>query len=225
MVYKITEKRNRVFIEAIILTAILLLIGFVLGYMVESYRTNKVITEYRENEISALDLKLQNYYYQIMDQQACDAAIKQNFIFADKIYNEGLAIEKFEEANQLTENIISEKRRYSLLKTELWLNSILLKEKCDQPFDTLVYLYSHDPSDNALQAQQQIISNVLRDVKAEKGDTVILLPIAGDMDLGIVDLQMRIHKVTSLPSIIINEEVVLEGYHSSEEILSYFESK
>ena len=220
MVYQINPK-YRIFLESLITTIIILIIGFSIGIYVESIRTKSIVNSYKDYEVEALDLKLQNYYYQIMDKASCDAAIEQNFEFADNIYARGLKLEKYEEANQISDNLYREKKRYVLLKTELWLNSILLKEKCNNPFDTLVYIYSGDPSNSAEVAKQKVISNVLKTVKENKGNKVILLPIAGDLKLGIVDLQQRIYNITTLPSIIINEKTILEGFHSTDEIESY----
>ena len=228
MVHKIIETKFGVFVESLILTVLILIIGFSLGLGIEAYRTNKIIDSYKDYEIEALDLKLQNYYYQIMDRSSCDEAIKQNFAFADDLYLRGLELEKYEEANQLTDDIFREKKRYVLLKTELWLNSILLKEKCENPFDTVVYLYSGDPANNVKVAQQKVLSNVLKTVKEDKGNKIILLPIAGDLELykdgpnlRAVELQMRIYNVTNLPSVIINEKIVLEGFQTVEKIESY----
>ncbi len=219
MVYEVNSKK-KVFLDSLVLTLLVLIIGFSIGFYFEYFRTNKIIDNYRNNEIEALDLKLQNYYYQIMDRSSCDSAIAQNFVFADDLYDNGLEIEKFEEANQITDDILLEKRRYVLLKTELWLNTILLKEKCEDPFDTIVYLYSKDTGSFSV-SQQKVISNVLKSVKEKRGNRVILIPLAGDIGLGAVDLQMNIYNVTSLPSIIINEKIVLEGFHTEEEIESY----
>ena len=192
-----------------------------MGLYLESLRTKKIVDSYKNYEVEALDLKLQNYYYQIMDKTSCEAAIKQNFNFADNIYNRGLELERYEEANQVTDDLYREKKRYVLLKTELWLNSILLKKKCNNPFDTIVYIYSGDPGNSAEVAKQKVISNVLKTVKEHKGDKIILLPIAGDLKLGIVDLQLRVYNITKIPSIIINEKTILEGFQSSDEIESY----
>ena len=228
MVHKIIGTKFGVFFESLILTILILIIGFSLGLAIESYRTNKIVNSYKDYEIEALDLKLQNYYYQIMDESSCDEAIKQNFDFADDLYLRGLELEKYEEANQLTEDIFREKKRYVLLKTELWLNSILLKEKCGNAFGTVVYLYSGDPANNVRVAQQKVLSNVLKTIKEEKGNKIILLPIAGDLELykdgpnlGAIELQKRIYNITNLPSIIINEDVVLEGFQTVEKIESY----
>jgi hypothetical protein len=222
MVYKMTSQNKvSIFLESIILTLLVLIIGFALGFYVESYRTNKIVDSYTNYEVEALDLKLQNYYYQIMDRSSCEEAISQNFIFADELYTTGLELEKFEESSQLSNDLEREKKRYVLLKTELWLNSILLKEKCDEPFDTVVYVYSGDPSNTGLVAEQKIISNVLKSVKENKGNEIVLLPIAGDLNLGAVDLQMKIYNINNYPSILINEEILLEGFHTVEEIESY----
>ena len=229
MVYKMINSKYKVFIESIAITVVILMIGLSLGLYIESYRTKKIVDSYKDYEVEALDLKLQNYYYQIMDESSCKFAIEQNFQFADDLYTRGLELEKSEESNQLTDNILREKKKYVLLKTELWLNSILLKKKCKDPFDTVVYLYSSDPSNNIKVAQQKVLSNILKTVKEDKGNAIILIPIAGDLRigddksqmLGAVNMQMRVYNVTYLPSIVINEKIVLEGYHDIKEIESY----
>lgn len=222
MVYEITKSRYRLFIETLLLTLLILVIGFLIGLYVEKYRTDKIISNYKNFEVEALDLKLQNYYYQIMDESSCDVAIEQNLIFADKIYIQGLKIEEYEESNELTDDILLEKKRYVLLKTELWLNSILLKEKCANNFQTVVYIYSQDDS-VPKEAEQEAISNTLKEIKEERGDEIILIPIAGDLGLDSIDMQLKIYGIDYLPSIIINEKDVLESFHNREEIEQYLD--
>ena len=218
MVYKIIDNRFRIFVESFFIALVIFLIGFSIGFYFESFRTSSIIKNYNENEIHLLDFKLQNYYYQIMGKNFCDAAIQQNFKFADEIYNEGLKLERYEEANQLSDEILTEKKKYVLLKTELWLNTILLRKKCNRHFDTIVYFYSSDPSNTLKVAQQKMISNILKEIKHKRGNSIVLIPIAGDLNLGIIDLQMKSYNVTSLPSILINEKTVMEGFHSEKEI-------
>jgi len=220
MVHQIEKRKFLVFLESFTLTVLIFLLGIFLGLFFEMYRVQSISDNYANYEIQSLDLKLQNYYYQIMDKNSCESAIEQNFIFADDLYKDGLRIEKYEEAEQLTKNIITEKKRYVLLKTELWLNSIILKEKCGNPFNTVVYFYSNNP-DLTTDAQQDIISNILGEVKKNAGDKVVLLPIAGDIGLGIVDLQVRNYDINSFPAVLINENEVLYGVHDADEINGY----
>ncbi len=222
MVYEIIKSRKlRVLLEVFFLTTVMVLDGLLLGVFIESGRANRIIDQYKQLEVNALDLKLQNYYYQIMDKASCTEAINQNFIFADKIYNEGLIIQKYEEAEKLSDQLYLDKQRYALLKTELWINSILLKDKCNNPFHTVVYLYSNDNSP-AKDAEQTAISKTLEKIKQEKGNSIVLIPIVGDLGLDSVDLQMRIYNVTYLPSIVIDEKYVLAGFVPESNIITQY---
>src|SRR3989344_4406455 len=104
MVYEIMKSKFRIFLESLIISVLILIIGFSLGLFIEANRTNKIVDYYKDYEIQALDLKLQNYYFQIMDKSSCEEAIEQNFIFADDIYTQGLVLEKYEEANQISDD-------------------------------------------------------------------------------------------------------------------------
>ncbi|MEK6898239.1 MAG: hypothetical protein AABX28_02670 [Nanoarchaeota archaeon] len=208
--------KHFVFFEALILTVLILSIGIFAGFFIESWRTGKVVEDYKKFEIGSMDLKLQNYYFQIMDSANCEEAKKQNLDFADGIYSEGLIIQRYEDLNQLSDDLILEKKKYVLLDTELWLNSILLREKCGD-FHNVVYAYTQYPNDQK-KAEQEAISKTLEELKKEMGNEIILIPIAGDLGLKAVELQMKIYNVTYYPSIIIDEEVVLEGFHTPEEI-------
>jgi hypothetical protein len=52
-----------------------------------------------------------------------------------------------------------------------------------------------------------------------------LLPIAGDLKLDIVNLQLKVSNIQKFPSILINEETVLEGFNSLEEIEKYLKNQ
>jgi hypothetical protein len=198
------------------------MIGISIGFALESKRTNKILEDYKFFEIEALDLKLQNYYYQTMNQASCDIALDSNLKFADDIYSEGLIIDKYEEAEEFSQNILLAKKRYILLKTELWLNSILLKNKCGDPFHTVIYIYSQT-DDMKKDVEQEIVSKELKNLKEKYGNEIILIPIAGDLGLDSIEIQLQIYNVTYLPSIIIDEEIVLEGFHSVEELEKFLE--
>ncbi len=221
MVHEIIRSKIGLFLEAGVLTLLILIVGFSIGFFVEQNRLNHILEDYKNFEVEALDLKLQNYYYQIMDSASCNEAIAQNLIFADKIYNQGLIIEKYEDAGELLKSsLLIEKKKQVLQKTELWLNSILLKKKCNNSFHTLVYLYTQTPN-SAKEAEQAAISKVLKEVKTEFGNKIILIPIAGDLGLDSVDLQRKVYNITSLPSILIDEKIALVGFQNKETIENY----
>jgi hypothetical protein len=223
MVHKMIKGKG-IFAEVLILAVLILLIGFILGFYVETLRTNAVINETRSFEIEALDLKLQDYYYQTMNNIACKEAIDQNLIFAENLYQKGLILEQYENANQISEDLTREKKRYVLLKTELWFNSILLKNKCggeDQTFHTVVYFYSNDKNDLVKNGIQMVFSNILKQVKEKQQNKIILLPIAGDLDLNSVSLQENVYNITQLPTILIDEKIKITEVNSTSDIENY----
>jgi hypothetical protein len=226
MVYKIVklEKKYKVFIETLILTILILMIGFTIGFYIEYSRTSITAKNYKLFEVDLLDLELQNYYYRIMGNESCKIAIKSNLDFADRIYSQGLILERYEDANEILEDeILLEKKKYVLLKTELWLNSITIKQRCENPFHTITYIYSQEPN-NVKDAEQAAIAETLQTLKKELGNNFILIPIAGDLGLYSIDLQLETYNITYLPSIIIDEEIVLVGYHNEDEIKKFLEN-
>ncbi len=222
MVYQIIKSRWRVFLESLILTLLILLIGFSIGFYIESFRINSLVQNYKNFEVSALDLKLQESYYTTMSNASCNVALASNLIFADNIYNKGLALEKYENSGQILNDndILNEKKQYVLLKTELWMNSIILKNKCNNPFHTLVYVYSQYPNPNQ-DVEQKAISNILAAVKNDKGNNVILIPIAGDLNLDSVSMMLKVYNFTQFPSIIIDEKYILSGFQNQQDIEKY----
>lgn len=213
------KSRWRVFLESLILTLLILIIGFSIGFYIENARMNILVQDYKNFEVSALDLKLQESYYTTMDNSSCNIALASNLIFADNIYNTGLALEKYETSNQISNNndILNEKKQYVLLKTELWMNSIVLKNKCSNPFHTVVYVYSQYPS-LSQDSEQKAISNMLSTIKTEEGNKIILIPIAGDLNLDSVNMMLKSYNITNFPTIIIDEKYILQGFQSKENI-------
>ena len=216
------KSKWRVFFESLIFTLLILIIGFSIGFYIENSRMNTLIQDYKNFEVNALDLKLQESYYTTMNNNSCSIALASNLIFADNIYNTGLALEKYETSNQISNNndILNEKKQYVLLKTELWMNSIILKNKCNNPFHTMVYVYSQYPSLSE-DSEQKAVSNILGAIKSEKGNEIILIPIAGDLNLDSVNLMLKSYNITGSPAIIIDEKYILTGFQSQQEIEKY----
>lgn len=199
----------------------ILVIGFSFGYYMEYLRVNKMVDDYKEFEVSAFDLKLQNYYFQTMDRSACSIAIKQNFEFADKVYDQGLTLEKYEKLDELNQRtLLNERKKYVLLKTELWLNSLVLKDKCKEPFNTVVYFYAQTQNSEQ-KAKQAVFSKSLEALKETYGNQIILIPIAGDLNLDSVSMQMETYNITELPSVLIDEKTVITDYKSVQNLSEY----
>lgn len=210
-----------IFWKAAIITLIVFSLGIFLGYFLESNRWTEIKEEYKKVEMEWADAKLQSIYYQLMSPEFCEAAIEENLIFSDKVYHQGLTLEKYEDANRLTGEMKYEKLRYAFLKLEFWLNSISLKNKCKTDYSNIIYFYSDEPSINekAAQDSQSVILKNLKDKHAEK---IMLIPLPLDMDIATINIIKKTYNINKAPTILIDEKIKLEGIQSLEDLENEF---
>ncbi|MBU1204094.1 MAG: hypothetical protein KKG60_03450 [Nanoarchaeota archaeon] len=211
------KSQKSIFIKAGILTAIIFGLGIVLGYTLESGRISEIEEEYKKVEIEWADAKLQSLYYQNVPAEYCKASIDENLRFADKVYQQGIRLEKYDNANKITEKFKLEKQKYALLKTEFLLNSISLKEKCSADYVNLVYFYKDEPNIEEKSAQR-VQSVVLEEIKSMFGPDMMLIPLSIDIDISIINIIKSSYNITKTPTLII-EDKKFEGVISKEKIL------
>ena len=87
---------KHVFWQALVLTIIVFNFGIFLGYMLESSRVGKVSQLYAESELSLLDVKIQSELYNFDTGINCDAAVKENINFADRVFEDAKVLDRFE---------------------------------------------------------------------------------------------------------------------------------
>ncbi len=210
--------QKSVFWQALVLTIIVFLLGVGLGYILERGRLNEIQEETFKIQTDWEDSRLANIYFQNLNPQYCDSAIKQNLLFGDRIYQQGLKIDEYDQAAPLTEKKIdTERKRYALFKTEFLLNSISLKEKCNANYDILIYFFVSNPTIEVSSAQN-VQANILRDLKEDLGSKLMLIPLPTDLDISIINLLTEAHNIISYPAILINDVMKFEGTTSKQEL-------
>ena len=193
-----------------------------MGYRLESYRVEKIDNMYFESEMLLLDQRIQRDSLEFIGLN-CNSLIKENIKFADKVYEEALTIQKYENANRINSEVILQHKRYDLLRTLFWINSIRIKEKCKSDYHNIVYIYQYNDPSLDQKAQQRVFSKILEELKAKKGDEIMLIPLAGDNDLSSINLLMEKYEITSLPVILIDEKVRIENVETLEDIEKHLE--
>jgi len=207
-----------VFWKAGIITLVIFIIGIGLGIWIENSRTEEIKTSITEMDVQWNDARLQNLYYQYSNKtnNFCNSAIEANFLFSDKVYEEGKKIEYYESSGMLTDSLLQEKKRYALLQLQFWLNSIYLRKVCDADYITLLYFYSH--YDESLKPIQKVESIVLMELKEKYGRQLLLVPLPMDLDINTIEMLKIQYNITKAPAILINEKVKFEGLTSKDKI-------
>ncbi|MEK6854763.1 MAG: hypothetical protein AABX73_00915 [Nanoarchaeota archaeon] len=196
------------FLKALVFTITVFAIGLILGFFIEYSRVNEVQLALINSETNSLDEQTRTK--EIKDLKiGCDLNKKSTFMFADKIYEEAKQLEKFDSANKFTNDLRLIHKKYDILRMNLWLESIELKEKCKSDLHTVVYIFEYASEDIETKSKQAALSKMLLDLKYNQKEKMLLIPIAGNLNLSSVDLVKEQYKIKKLPVIIIDEKEVI----------------
>ena len=218
------KNQKHAFWQALLLTLAVFTLGILMGIILENWRTNSVDELYEKSELDLLDIRLQNDLY-AGGNFNCDFAVQKNIDFANRIYEEAKLLDRYESASRLTDKIVLEHKKYDLLRTMLFINSLEIKEKCNSTYTNVVYFYSYEDERLDVKARQNVFSKLLIQLKERKGDEVLLIPIAGNLDSTSIQIILDRYDITQedLPLILINEEIKITELENIDDLVKYFE--
>jgi hypothetical protein len=201
--------QSDVFWKAFIVTLVIFITGILMGFWIDDQRVQEIRAEYKEMDIRVNDARMQSLYYQVFRNSSnfCEPAIEENLKFADKVYAEGIKLEQYERVNKLTPSLVTDKRRYVLLKLQFWLNCIELKRACNANYTNLVYFYSHYNTT----MEDYVQSAALSDFKKECGRNIMLIPLPTDLNITTIDILKEQYNITVTPTLLIDEEEKVTG--------------
>lgn len=216
------KNQKHIFLYALIVTLLVFNLGIFMGYMLEISRGNKIENLYLNAEIGILDQLVQKDALGIFEPD-CELLIKENIKFGDNIYQEALTIQEYEEANQINSNIKFQHKRFDLLRALFFINSIKIKQKCSANYHIVTYFYKYNNPLLEQESKQKFFSNLLRDLKEQKGDKIMLIPLAADNDIPSINLMIENYGITEFPTILLDETVKLTEINNREEIEKYLD--
>jgi hypothetical protein len=214
--------RRHAFWKAFLVAVLIFSLGLVLGVYLEQLRSDESNLSFYNSEVSLYDSYALS---SLIDSRSISCNQLNNVIidFADKIYYESLVLEEYDSANKITESSKIVHRKYDVLRTIYWINVMNLKKKCGD-INTVVYLYDYESEDISTVASQITWSRVLKDLKDERGNDFVLIPIAADQEILSLDVLVKDLGVESFPAIVINEKDILYTPVSSQELEKYLDN-
>ncbi len=203
--------------EAFLLTVVIFIFGLLVGAAYEMSNFDKMNEYYTTSENSLMDILALNNLID-SENSTCNVLITSNLDFADRIYKEAKILENYESSGKISENMKLIHTKYDILRTFLWISNNKVFEKCPKEFSSVVYLYEYNSQDLAQKATQNVWSKILFDLKQEKGEKIILIPIA--VDTNIISLETLIKKfnISNYPVVIINNKKIITKLESVDEL-------
>ncbi len=214
------KSKKHVFWEALLITAVIFILGILIGVAIESKRVNKIGEYYSRSEIALLDVLAMNSFLE-SGSLSCSEVIQANLGLADRVYTEAKLLNKYEGSNRLTDSVDLEHKKYDLLRNFIWINSLKIFEKCNSSLVPVVYLYNYNEKNLEKKALQNVWAKVLEELKEKQGGNIILLPIAVDTELSSVDLMVQKFNVKEFPVVIIGDNVVISELSSVKDLEKY----
>jgi hypothetical protein len=218
------SSQKHVFWQAFLITLLIFGIGVLLGVILENWRVSKVNEWYQKSEVSMIDIKLQSDIYS-KGNFNCDFAARENIIFADRIFEEAKQLERYDTASRLTEDIKYQHQKYDLLRTMLFMNVVKIKEDCKLPYHDVIYFYAGGDyrPDMDTAARQGAFSKKLTDVKEEKGNSLLLIPIAVNRNLTSINIVLDNYNISKehLPVVLIDEKIKIDSVEGLVKIRDY----
>jgi hypothetical protein len=213
-------KNKHIFWEALVIAIFLFGVGMFFGYFIELNRTSQIISLYQETEINLLDTKIQDNLI-LMSNPNCELFFNETLSFANRIYDEAKLLERYEDSSQLSEGIVFQHKKYDLLRANLWINTLNLKERCNSNIITLVYFYEYDAKNLALLSKQDTFSRKLTELRNEHGDKVVLIPIAGNLGVNSINYLKAFYNITDYPTILVDEKFKISELQDLDELDTY----
>ena len=199
----VKARKFYVLLEAFLVALFLFSFGILMGIFIENSRTSALEQNFGELETEILDARIIS---ELISSSECQLAINENIAFADRVFWEAKELDKYEKSSQITDSIKIQHRKYDLLRTIIWMNSIKIKDRCNADYHTVVYIYNYDNPSITEKAKQEAISNLLGELKDTYGDKVLLLSLAGDGGSPSIDLLREKYNLTDLPVVFIDEQ-------------------
>ena len=215
------ENKKHVFWQAFFVTILFFLLGLVFGVYVEQLRTDNVNVAFYQSEVSLYDSFALG---KLLDGNltSCSELKEASVNFADKIYNEARQLEKYDAKSKITDSMKIIHRKYDLLRTLLWMNALEIKQKCGK-LNSVVYLYDYGTDDIETRSKQAVFEKILSDLKDEKGNEVLLIPIAVNQEIESFSYLMKRYGISDFPVIFVNEKKAFYEPASSDEIGKYLD--
>ncbi len=214
--------KKRVFWEALLLTILLFLLGFLAGLLFENKRVDIIEEYYIQSENSLMDILALNNFANL-NNLSCDALINSNIDFANRIYEEAKILDEYEKTGRITDKMDAQHKKYDIMRTFLWINTMKTKEICkNDSISTIVYIYNFNTDDLTEKATNSVWSKILEDLKNKYGNEIILIPIATDSNIIALNSILENYEIQKYPVLIIDNKYLTEELSSVEELEQYF---
>ena len=210
------EMKGKYWLAAFI-TALIFILGMLLGLVVESKRVDFVQQQARTQKLDFVSLQLQYQLISELSQQGNCPAVSSTFddFLLELSRTEERLIDYEKDSKINKDEFSSLKKEYVQAQVNYWLLAKKTKQICNNDFVTLLYFYS--PSEQCRDCDNQgLVLTYLKDLLKDR-----LLIFSFDSSFKeepIIGLLVKSYNVTKYPSVVVGDSL-MSGFYGSTALL------
>jgi hypothetical protein len=208
------------YIKAALVTLAITLFGFFLISQLDAMKATELQRNVDELIFQSQTERAMFLYSQSMansSYELCDYLSSAAKDRASKAYTLAEKIRRYEESNVVNEEYERISGRYYLANTELYLNLRAAAKYCGKsPYTTVLFFYRIDGECQECLAQGAVLDGLRA---AHPNLRVFALPY--DTDYEFINIFVRRHGISQVPSLVIDDKTVLQKLSSAQEIEPY----
>ncbi|MFA5077554.1 MAG: hypothetical protein WC488_03960 [Candidatus Micrarchaeia archaeon] len=204
------NKASSPYMKAALLTLAIALLGFFFITQLDSMRAGELREAVDELRLQSDSERLLYLYSQVMDNntaELCGYVSNTEESKASRAYALSEKIRYYEQSNIMNSDYEKIKGQYYLANAALYLNTRAMEKYCGStPYRTVLFFYKVKEDCPQCRAQGGVLDS-LRKTHPEM--QVFAFP--SDTDYEFVNVFLRRHNITGVPSLVIDDRVVLGG--------------
>ncbi len=212
------DLRTSRYVAAGVITAIIFLLGIMLGFVIEGKRVTTVNDLFQEQRVEFSSSQLQySYVTTLQSQESCPAIYS---IFFNNLKNLDTTAQRLEDyvkdskINDESFNVL--KREYTIEQLRYWLLSKQARDVCQDDLVRVLYFFSVD--EECAQCNDQAF--VLDYLKKLFGQKLLIFSIDATFEQEpMVKILKQQYNITQYPTLILEEQMI-DSFSSREDLLA-----
>jgi hypothetical protein len=185
---------------AFLIAGFLSLSGFLIGYSFSYLKYQEISLNQESIKYDLLKIELESNFLEF-----CDKNILSRI--SEDLNEMGSIMAILEERwGKSDERILEQKKRYSLLEVQHFLNIKKFQKSCNESLNVIFLFYSN--SGLYIDSGERI-GSMLTFIKEQKDEEVMIYSFDYDLDLSTIRVLKEVYNVTSPNTLVINEKVKL----------------